>query len=388
MTASAWTSAADIRARVRRRWDDGALLRAAAAGEHCPVIDIPLRGPKPAEIGEDLGAVRSWIDDLRAGSRGGVRYTLEYTTVGGRHFGRNELPSRATVETYEQAFGLLGVGEEVERLRRSLNVAESEPDVRAWVAAHPLRALSVADSWPRLVAAYRWLRDSTGTDRYLREITAPGVDTKFVEKHRVILAELLGVSSSAAAFVQGLGLRAKPDIVRLRPHPVLGVAAGLTDLAVRRDELAALDLRVSRALVVENEITFLSVPVPLGGLVLWGRGFDVGLTGSLPWLAAAEIHYWGDLDTHGFAILDQLRAWLPQTRSLLMDRATLIAHRDRWVIEPTPTSATLTRLTADETALYDDLVADRLGVQIRLEQERIDWSWATAALRAALQPDI
>lgn len=41
------------------------------------------------------------------------------------------------------------------------------------------------------------------------------------------------------------------------------------------------------------------------------------------------VHYWGDLDTHGSAILDRLRAWLPQTRSFLMDRETLLDHRER-----------------------------------------------------------
>jgi hypothetical protein len=96
----------------------------------------------------------------------------------------------------------------------------------------------------------------------------------------------------------------------------------------------------------------------------------------LPWLRAAPVHYWGDLDTHGFAILDRLRAWLPQTASFLMDRETLLAHRDRWVPEPTPTAATLTRLDTAEAALYDDLVSDRLAESLRLEQERIGWAWA------------
>jgi aryl-alcohol dehydrogenase-like predicted oxidoreductase len=46
--------------------------------------------------------------------------------------------------------------------------------------------------------------------------------------------------------------------------------------------------------------------------------------------------YRGDLDTHGFAVLNQLCAWLPQTRSLLTDRDTPMAHRDHWVAEASP----------------------------------------------------
>lgn len=100
----------------------------------------------------------------------------------------------------------------------------------------------------------------------------------------------------------------------------------------------------------------------------------------MPWLADAEVAYWGDLDTHGFAILNQLRAWLPQTRSVLMDRGTLLAHRDRWVIEPSPTAARLDWLTPDEQALYQELVKDRLGERVRLEQERIAWDWVAERL--------
>jgi hypothetical protein len=54
--------------------------------------------------------------------------------------------------------------------------------------------------------------------------------------------------------------------------------------------------------------------------VIWGKGFDVDAVGRLPWWAVAQVLYWGDIDTDGFAILDRLQAWLPQARSVLMDR--------------------------------------------------------------------
>jgi hypothetical protein len=376
----AWTTASDIRAKAQRRWDDGGILRAVAAGAPFPVVDVPVRGPQPAEIGDDLDAVRAWIAGLEAGSRNNARYTLRYATVGGRLIGRNDLPVRAIIDSYEQAAALLGVSEQLQAYKAVLSAAEPEPVVHSWVAAKPLRALEVADLWPTLLSAYRWLHAERGSGRYLREITAPGVDTKFVERHRPLLAQLLDVPSAGAGFLAGLGLRAKPETVRLRPSPEVGLTAGLSDLTVRLDELAKLDLVIGRALVIENEITFLSVPVPGDGVVLWGKGFEVDRAGALPWLAGADVGYWGDLDTHGFAILNQLRAWLPQTRSVLMDRRTLLAHRDRWVAEPSPTSARLDRLTSEEQALYQDLVTDRLGERVRLEQERIAWTWVTDQL--------
>jgi hypothetical protein len=373
----AWTRPSDIARAVRRRWDDGSLLSGLAAGQPVPEFDLPLRGPRPAEMGESLAEVQAWIADIDAGSRDGRHYDVVRAPVGGRHFGRNKVPIRARISSYEQAWRLLGVTGLVASYRRVLELSYDLPHVREWVAAHPLRALQAAEEWVALIAAYRWLDEARGSARYLREITAPGVDTKFVERHRDLLAAMLGVGRGASAFVTGLGLLAKPSTVRLRCDPaVLGLPAPLSEGAFRLEELAALDIVVRAAVVIENETTYLTAPIPDDGVVIWGKGFEVDRVGSLPWVRGAVVHYWGDLDTHGFAILDMLRAWLPDTRSFLMDRETLLAHRERWVVEGTPTSARLDRLDPVEADLYDDLVADRLGMRVRLEQERVDWSWA------------
>ena len=89
----AWTTPADLRTAVRRRWTDGFLLRALAAGDPFPIIDLPVHGPRPGEIGENLPAVQRWIDELAVGSANGRCYALVTTTNGGRDFGRNQLPS-------------------------------------------------------------------------------------------------------------------------------------------------------------------------------------------------------------------------------------------------------------------------------------------------------
>ena len=44
------------------------------------------------------------------------------------------------------------------------------------------------------------------------------------------------------------------------------------------------------------------------------------------WLKGRPLHYWGDIDTHGFAMLDRVRAIFPAAESFLMDRETLCAH--------------------------------------------------------------
>lgn len=376
--ARSWATPETVREKVRRRWDDGTLLRTLALGEPLAPLEVPLSGPRASEIGDRFGEVQDWMAALVSGSRDGARYELRYKTIGGRAVGRNQIPTHAVVSRLEQAWELLGVRAQVDAFEQML---ASAPDqrVREWVLARPVPALGHHTEWPQLLAAYRWLDAARGSGRYLRQIDAPGVDTKLVEARRPVLADLLGVSRQAGLFLTELGLRTKPEYVRIR----LSAAAApvpVSELSVRVDELDGLAMSFSTAVVVENEITYLTLPVPVDGVVIWGRGFDVSRLGRWSVLREAEVHYWGDLDTHGFAILHRLRSHLPQTRSFLMDSETLQAHRERWGREAAPTTATLDRLTPEEAAVYDDLVSDRFTDRIRLEQERIDWGWALERL--------
>ena len=161
----------------------------------------------------------------------------------------------------------------------------------------------------------------------------------------------------------------------------LGLPRSVTDPTFQVDEIAGIRVGVRGAAVVENEVTFLSLDPPQDGVLLWGKGFEVDRVGALRWLGDVPVWFWGDRDTHGLAILDQLRAGLPQAQSFLMDRATLLDHRQRWGSGTRPTSARLGHRTADEASVYADLVGDRYGTSVRLEQDRIDWGWVTGRLR-------
>lgn len=372
-----WSTPDDVATKVRRRWTSGELLSAHGRADEFAPIDLPLRGPTAGEIGADLARVQAWAERLQRGAAG--RYTLVLKPVGGRVIGRNELPARAVVTSYDAAWRLLGVEAAVAAYDAILALTAADPRAHDWALARPHAALAVGGDWPGVLSARAWLEAHRGTGLFLREISAPGVDTKFVDRHRTTLAALLDVPTGATAFLAALGLRDRPPRVRLRFEPgFAGLPGTVSEATFRLDELSDLPVSVSQAVVVENEVTFLSAPVPAGGVVVWGEGFRVSRAGALPWLADVPVHYWGDLDTHGFAILDQLRAWLPQTVSFLMDAETLLAHRDRWGTEPTPTSAALPRLTRAEAAVYGDLVTDRHAQRLRLEQERIDWGWVLA----------
>jgi hypothetical protein len=116
-----------------------------------------------------------------------------------------------------------------------------------------------------------------------------------------------------------------------------------------------------------------------------GLGNAVSALGALPWLQEADALYWGDIDTHGFAILDRARRAVPHLRSVLMDEATLLRHRALWVQETSQfPNVPLEALTIEERGCYDNLRAHTWGQRVRLEQERLGWRVAMETLMQTL----
>jgi hypothetical protein len=236
---------------------------------------------------------------------------------------REQHPGHAWLDNYEEVWALLRVGAEVRRLAGLIKAARGTRLV-PWLTGHPMRALRLADDWDRLLATVRWIEQRQAPGMYLRQVDVPGVDTKFIERHKGVLAELLDaqldpsrVVAGAADFAGRYGFVRRPGYVRFR---VAGGYRGFSELSVRAGEFAVAPEGVTRAYVIENEITYLAFPVPDAAMLIFGGGYAVPRLEPLGWLAGLDLMYWGDIDTHGFAILNRLRHHLPHARSMLMDR--------------------------------------------------------------------
>lgn len=380
---TSWTAPDDVERKLRRRWDSGDALTAYGERQPWEPLVVPLRGPTPGELASDLERARRWVASWqRVDGRLG---RLEYRRVGGRLIGANELPARLWVESYEQLWSALGTARLAERFAELVAAARTESTrLVNWMVRHPLRLLELEAEWLAIVATVQWIDAHLDGSQYIRQVDVRGVDTKFIERHRQVLAALLDAqldvsrvdSSCPRTDLAGrYGFRKRPGYVRLR---AIGrgqrLAGGYSELTVRLDELAVTPPECSTVYVIENDITYLAFPPVDDAVALFGSGYAVSVLEKLDWLADHELIYWGDIDTHGFAILDRLRRSFPHARSMLMDRATLLAHEGQWVAEASPHVAWLDRLQPDEAELYRDLVEDVLGPSVRLEQERISYS--------------
>ncbi|MFD9794020.1 Wadjet anti-phage system protein JetD domain-containing protein [Streptomyces sp. NPDC059070] len=386
-----WTTPSAVVARLRKRWESGAYLTQLAEGTDWEPLDVALRGPKTADITRHYEAARAWTASWSPDSH--QRLRIEYRRLGGRLAGVNDVPDRVWIDRREDLWSLLGVTSTVSRFTYLLATAQDTmPLLAAWMTVHPMKVVRLEADWPRITATLRWIADHEGPAVYVRQVDVPGVDTKFIEHHRPVLTTLLehclppdriDTETPRTDFAARFGFLRKPSYVRFR---LLGGATleGFSELTVRTHEFTSPPPGITTVYVVENETTYLAFPDRPHSIVIHGGGYAVTLLSALSWLHDVRLVYWGDLDTHGFAILDRLRQEFPHTQSILMTRDVLLSHRDQWVKEASPTHQRLGTLTSDESDLYESLAEGTFGHNVRLEQERIRFHLIEEALEDAL----
>ena len=309
------------------------------------------------------------------------------------------LPRELTVDSTESLIRALqpnGVTPAVWRtaLARLLRFCETfaltseESRKSAAAALRSLKLLFPSDTSDRefeaVLRTLSWLLRHPNAGLFPRALPVEGVDSKWLERRRAALARLwntvTGENVSAADFLEHAGLLRLPQFVLVKNAAAwVGEEAAEEVVKLPVETLAKKAPESPVVLIIENEQTALSLDfrdVP----IFLALGYGVTLLESLPWMKEKRILYFGDLDTHGLAILAECRRLFPQTESVLMDLPTFERWRDFAVTEPKGAALSPEHLTPEERALANVLSAGRL----RLEQERIPLEEVRGALLAAL----
>lgn len=388
-----WTTHKGLRAQVQRLWERGLVLRTIVEPGGMFPKRLVLKRPASAQLRDRFADVRTWAADLASARH--VRIVMR--NVRHRVVGSNSLPHEAWVDSADDAAAMIGKRRQLMAFRKLVaTVRGRQPPLVSWLARKPLRALELGPDWNGLLDVVQWMQDHPRPGIYVRQMDVSGVDTKFVESHRGVLAEMLDIAlpdgaidesrTGVARFESRYGFKSRPNYVRIR---ILDPQCALLpwreedegqEVVVSAASFANLRMGVRRVFVTENEINFLALPLMERAMAIFGGGYGLKALGGARWLARSRLYYWGDIDTHGFAILDELRSHFESVASLLMDRRTFLEFKSSWVAEPRPTNRELSRLTSEEGRLYEDIRNGRYGPNLRLEQERVAFAWVRAAL--------
>ena len=189
---------------------------------------------------------------------------IEWRAFSHRLFGDNQMPSAAIIPAAESAVKILGTGRDWETYQEmAARCRDSFPELSDRLTKRPINALELAPDWQAVLAVVAWVRDHPRSGQFLRQMDAPGVHTKLVEKHRGVIADLLdrvlpadAIDASArgtSGFARRDGFRDKPERIRIRfldpPAPLLRNA--LASINLDAAAFAALDPPVERVFITE-----------------------------------------------------------------------------------------------------------------------------------------
>jgi hypothetical protein len=383
--------------KLLKKWQRYDWQRAWIRKESLFPLTINLPRPTDKELLHDFSDLHQQISRLQKGLSDLPGVTLLQQEIQYQTMGRQRIPAAIEFADMSALARFLG---QASAWRSFCNESErlltAFPSLASWLIENPTQLEKQAGHWPELIAVCRYFCAHPRPGCYLRQLNIPGVDTKFIELHRAILKNILDQLLPADAidqtvtglsdhgFERRFGLRYEEPQIRFRLlDPQLAAEfAGASDITLNLSDFAKLDLLVDRVFITENKVNGLAFPEARNALVIFGLGYGVQLLKDVPWLSACQINYWGDIDSHGFAMLSQLRSYFPKARSLLMDESTLLACRPLWGTESAETAhkaEQLPNLHENEQLLYQQL-KDHWQPCLRLEQERIPFNLLEAIL--------
>lgn len=335
--------------------------------------------------------VRAWASAWQVWRGAGM---LVWSERRWRSLGTQRVPQKLILEGPADVALWVGESERwAKALERHAVLIEKWPVLRG-VGARFFNVLADyhESDFTRLIDILTWLNTHPASNIFPRQLPIAGVDSKWLDGRKYVVAELLAHIQAdplgSRDFFQRCGLRPLPQLMRLRIlDPLLRrQLGGLGDISAPWEQIAGMNLPLTKVFIVENLQTGLAFDDLPGAIVIMRLGYAVDVLEQLPWLANKQCFYWGDLDTHGFAILSRARSYLPELQTLMMDEATLLSHKPLWGEEDEPHPAqTLPNLRASEQLLYEKLKQNTLGQNVRLEQERISWELAWKKIRLAAE---
>lgn len=362
-----------IHRRALNRYPD--FLRSlCTGGEFFPlaVFGAGLSRPK------DFVADRAGIQLLQEHSKviTGFGYEITWEERNFRRLGAQRVPATVAFPAQDDYVRFLKKQVEVRQFQSDFDLIQKHcPELVLWAQSKPLKVVAHASVWRGLLDVCVYLRDNPHPGCYLRELPVV-VDTKFIENNKGILAELLPIAApqtvgeDSSSFEARFGFRSKQPLVRIRfldGQLAIRLAFPVADFATPLDTLCGLPFGNNTILVVENEMTFLTLsPLP-GTIAIFGAGDAAALLTSVNWLDSCRLFYWGDLDAHGFETLSHLRRRFSHVTSVLMDENTFTIHAAFAVEAAVTRSIEKLELTPEEQTLYE-LLVEKGSL---LEQERI-----------------
>ena len=384
-------SAHQIKAKLEKQWQQCMFQKAYLNDEQLFPYHFKIAKLSQQRVMHQYAEFQAWQQSLSKALANIAGVDLIQQEVSYSKIGRQLHPVSVDFKDMQALARYLGKWQRWQLLAGKIQLTKIQlPVLSEWLLQNPGEVENYLEQWPKLINVCLHMQRHPQPNVYIRQLNIAGIDSKFIEQHKGILKILLDICLAAKyinqpftklkehGFEKRFGFRYDQPLVRMRIlDPVLADEfGGVSDISMPIEEFMTLDLLLDRVFITENKVNFLVFPALKNALVIFGVGYGVQLLQQSSWLAKCQIHYWGDIDTHGLAILSQFRGYFAHTKAMLTDQQTLLSSREHWGEEPpskTHRGDKLDNLNEAEQQLYQDLKQHRWQKNIRLEQEYISY---------------
>ena len=381
----------EIKKRALKLWESGSFISAWCGNDNIFPVNIPFGKSGGSTISDNFIETRGSIAALADSSKDktGSGYSIEYRTVSHRQLGRQNIPCRIFIETENDFLKLCGKKKEFDDFKKAYaHSKEKIPGLCRFMQDKPMQVIDNLSIWDKLIQVCLYFINNRKSGLYIRQIVIPGIDTKFIEANKRIIADILisldpgGWGSdplplSNHGFEKRFGLLFDEPLIRFRILDKDLFINSISDMTIPLSQFSSLDMKADKIFITENKINGLTFPMVKKGIVIFGLGYGIQSLKKIPWIKNCQVFYWGDIDTHGFSILSMVRSIFPGCRSMLMDEETLNTHIQSCVREPDSKRFTgeLSCLSEKEKDLFEKLKNNTFGENLRLEQELVGFDY-------------
>lgn len=354
--------------RLRKQWQDSDHRERRLLDQGVWPISVPIGRPTPTEFITHGSLVREHVQRWRSVEIGEVQWkNISYR--GGAE--PVKIPTNWVLRNSAEWAAATDDPAIIHEQQKIVDALTQVEPVFHHALTRGLRSLSntTLDEVLHATRLVMQLEPGCANGRPLRALALAGIDSKFFERHRMLIQKLLDARFDGQASEQGLesflGALDEGDHWLL----IVPLASGLLSFnqqSVPATELVSTGLPGTHLLIIENERCLHQLPQLDSTVAVLGSGLNLAWM-QAGWLCAKTIGYWGDLDTWGLVMLATARMCQPKLDALLMNEQTFEAHAELAVPEPQPADdLPPSGLYEPEQALYLRLRNAEKG---RLEQE-------------------
>tara|TARA_X000001388_G_scaffold73659_1_gene65668 strand:- start:866 stop:2083 length:1218 start_codon:yes stop_codon:yes gene_type:complete len=225
-----------------------------------------------------------------------------------------------------------------------------------------------------------------GEGLFLRQLPIEGVDTKFLEssRHASLLFNLYQIEHRESFNGGTITARNLPELLKVESLPTSGLRvrfspnyqpqyANLPTVKLDYRDLMQMNILESNVLIVENETSVFQVRAFDDLLIIGGAGYSLEFLNA-PWLKSRKLAYWGDMDSDGMNMMNQVLNVYPNTTVLMMNEQTYKRFEKEKVEDPN-----YGKFDHDFQNQYEYFLCKEAAGN-RLEQEYISNDWVNESI--------